>query len=312
MKNKRVLDIIVPVYNEEKNIQLFIKKISKTLKNFNNYKVIFCMDPSSDNTEKIITQNIKTNKKLSLLKLSRRFGQPEAIMAGIKNSNSKYLVIIDADLQDPPELILDLYNKAEEGFDVVLAKRNKRDGENVIKLFVSYVGYRIINFLSDVKIEPDVGDFRIINEKVTEHLKKIDEPAPFLRGLVAYVGFNTATISYNRLKRNYGKGNYNRFFGSYDIGVNGIFSFSSSLLTYILFSGIFISIISLIFLFYIFTAYFFDLNNFPLGYPSIIVAIFFFGGIQLVAIGVLGEYIGRIFNHVKKRPNHIVENKINL
>lgn len=309
---KRKLDLIVPVFNEEKNIQLFINKATSSLAEIGEYKIIFCLDPCSDNTEHIILSNIKKNNSLALIKMSRRFGQPTAVMVGIKNSYSDYVAIIDADDQDPPEVILDLYKKAQEGYDVVLAKRTKRDGESILKKFISYVGYRIINFLSDIKIEPDVGDFRIISHKVVKHLSQINEPSPFLRGLVSYIGFKTAIYEYERKKRYEGKGNYNRYFGSYQIGTNGIFSFSTKLLSYILFSGLFVCLVSFFFLLFIFFNYFFGLNTYPLGYPSTMIAIFFFGGVQLIAIGILGEYVGRIYDQVKNRPHYIVEKKINL
>jgi len=313
MKNsKNLIDVVVPIYNEEDNLQLFIDRTEKVLNKIGTFKIIFCLDPSTDKSEKIITENIKKNTNLAYIKFSRRFGQPSAIMAGIHSSNSRYLVVIDADMQDPPELILDLYKKINQGFDVVLAKRSSRDGESIIKLIVSFFGYRIINFLSNIKIENDVGDFRIMSERVVKELKKIDEPDPFLRGLVSYVGFKETSLLYSRSQRYSGSGKYNRFFGSYKIGVNGIFSFSSKLLTYILFLGLFIFVTSTLLIFLILILFFFDSLKFPMGYTSIILGILFFGGIQLIAIGILGEYIGRVFDTVKKRPNYIIEKKVNI
>ena len=222
------LSIIVPVYNEEENIENFLVRTLKTLKKINqDYEIIFVLDPSNDNTENIILEKIQTNKKIKLIILSRRFGQPSATLAGIHNAKGDRCVVIDCDLQDPPELIFDLNLKMDDGYDVVFARRVNRKGETFIKKIVSKFGYDLINKISEVKIPKNVGDFRIMSSRVINELKKLDEFHGFLRGMVAYVGYKQTSIEYDRDERKDGKSKYNRYFGSIKIALNGIIGFSS-------------------------------------------------------------------------------------
>lgn len=306
------ISIVTPVYSEEKNINPFLDRLIKTIENITeNYEVIFVLDPSPDSTEKILKDISGKNKNIKIIKMSRRFGQPAATMAGIKNSNGKYIVIIDCDLQDPPELITEMYNKVKEGFDVIYAKRSSRDGETFIKKIVSKFGYRLIDFLSDIKIPPDVGDFRIITNRVAKEISNFKEHESYLRGIVSYVGFKQDFIEFKRDKRFLGEGKYNRFFGSIKIGLNGLIGFTSRPLQIMSFLGFFFSLIS----FSIGTIYFIaKVMGYSLtaGLPTTILAITFFSGIQLMGLGLIGEYIGRIYDEVKKRPKYIIDKKINF
>jgi dolichol-phosphate mannosyltransferase len=231
-------------------------------------------------------------------------------MAGIHNCIGESSVIIDCDLQDPPELIASLYNKLKEGYDVVTAKRIGRQGETVIKKIISKLGYWLINKITDISIPRDTGDFRIISKKIINELKKINEQSFFLRGLVSYIGYKQTFIEYVRDKRIDDSGKYNKYFGSLKIAFDGIFGFSSKPLTYIFLFGICLSFFSFIIaLYYLYQKFF--LNVTP-GLSSTIIFISFFSGIQIFILGIIGEYIGRIYNEVKKRSNYIIDKKINF
>lgn len=306
-----LISVVVPVYKEEKNIRPFLERLIPVLEGIGSYEVIFSMDPSPDGTERVIQKEIEKNDCISLIRYSRRFGQPAATMAGILNAAGAYCVVIDVDLQDPPELIEKLYAKSQEGFDVVCAQRKTRAGETILKKVVSYLGYKLINRIASVDIPVNTGDFRIMSRRVIEELRKMPESHCFLRGLVSLVGFNQTVIQYERDSRFMGEGNYNRFTGSFKIGFNGIFGFSSTLLTLLLFSGFFLACIAFLGICYIFVSKFILHQNYPHGLPSVLVMILFMGGIQLMSIGVLGEYIGRIYDEVRGRPRYIIDRMIN-
>ena len=306
------LSIVVPVYNEEKNIDSFLKRTISTLDKINlKYEIIFVLDPSTDKSEEIIIEKIQQNKNIKLILLSRRFGQPAATMAGIHNISGDLCVIIDADLQDPPELIYEMYNKILEGNDVVYAKRLKRKGETFFKKIISKLGYKIIEKISEVKIPRDTGDYRIITKKIIDKLKNLKETNAFLRGLVAFVGYKQTFIEYERDERKNGQSKYNKYFGSLKIAFNGIVGFSSKPLFLMSVTGFVFAIISfLIGIYYIYQ----KITN-PLitpGLSSTILIITFFSGIQLLGLGLLGEYIGRIYDEVKNRPNFIIDKKYNF
>jgi len=305
------ISIVVPVYNEEKMVIPFLNRTLPILESIGSYEVIFCMDPSNDNTEEIIINETIKNKNIKLLLFSRRFGQPSAVIAGIKNCIGESCVVIDIDLQDPPELIKELHLKLKEGYDVVNAKRRSRKGETNIKLFVSWLGYKLVNSVTDVKIPRDTGDFRIFNRKVVFELNKLKEGHGFLRGLVAFVGFQQTYIEYDRDMRSEGISKYNRFFGSFKIALNGLVGFSNFLLSITLLTGIVICFFSFLLSFLLILNWHFG-AKYPLGTPSIIILILFMGGIQLISVGILGEYIGRIYDEVKERPSFIIEKKYNI
>jgi len=301
------ISIIVPVYNESQNIQAFLYKMETVLANLHiSYEIIFCLDPSTDNSESIIQQEIERNPNIKLIIFSRRFGQPAATMAGIFYCKGESCVVIDVDLQDPPELIIPLYQKLQEGFEVVYAKRRSRQGETLFKRGFAFLGYHILNKLSDVNIPPHVGDFRIMTRRVIEELRRLNESHGFLRGLVAYVGFKQTFIEYDRCERFSGKGNYNRFTGSLKIGLNGLISFGSRPLQIMSLIGATVAIFSfLLGAWYVFQKLY-GINLTP-GLSTTILVITFFSGIQLLSLGLIGEYIGRIYDEVKRRPMFIID-----
>tara|TARA_A100001035_G_C27771530_1_gene496639 strand:+ start:312 stop:1247 length:936 start_codon:yes stop_codon:yes gene_type:complete len=308
------LSIVVPVYNEEHNIKPFLHRTEKVLSKITpEYEIIFALDPSKDKTEEIILGEISRNKNIKLITFSRRFGQPSATIAGLHYSKGDYCVVIDVDLQDPPELIFDMYNKlnSDDQFDVVLAKRKHRAGETFIKKAISSFGYYLINKLTDIKIPRDTGDFRIMRKKVVEELKKLNETHGFLRGLISFIGYNQTFIEYDREKRNIGSGNYNRLFGSIKIGLNGLFSFTSKPLILLSSLGFIFSFLSFIIGSWYVIQKIIGVNLTP-GLPTIVLVVTFFSGIQLLGIGLLGEYISRIYDEVKRRPQYIIDKKINF
>ena len=306
------ISIVVPVYNEQDNIRPFLQRLERVLdKVGKNYEIIFSLDPSSDKSEEIILEEIKRNKNIRLLVFSRRFGQPAATMSGIMNCNGSYAVIIDVDLQDPPELIENLYKEINTGYEVVYAKRKSRKGETLIKKISSSIGYYLINKLSDIRIPKDVGDYRIISRRVINELKKLNESHGFLRGMVAFVGFNQSFIEYDRDQRYAGKSKYNKFWGSLRIGFNGLIGFSSRPLFLMSITGFTIAFLSFILgIWYVIQ----KISGFDLtpGLTTTVILISFFAGMQLLGLGLLGEYVGRIYDEVKKRPKYILDKKINF
>jgi glycosyltransferase involved in cell wall biosynthesis len=305
------ISVVVPVYKEEGNILPFLERLVPVLEKIGTYEVLFCLDPSPDNTQTRIELEIERNPNIGLLVFSRRFGQPAAIMAGIHHSRGKACVIIDIDLQDPPELIADMYQKFRVGYDVVYAKRRSRQGETLIKLSISWLGYKVINAVTDVRIPRNTGDFRIMSRRVVDQLRELRESHGFLRGLVAFVGFKQTYVEYDRASRVAGESNYNRYFGSFKIGLNGLVGFSNFLLSATLISGIAIAFLAFVLAVLIVATRIAGVI-YPVGVPTIIVLVLFLGGVQLVSIGILGEYIGRIYDEVKNRPNFIVDRTINV
>jgi dolichol-phosphate mannosyltransferase len=307
------LSIVVPVYREETNIHPFLKRAELVLEKLNYpYEILFCLDPSPDNTEQIILDEIKRNENIRLIKFSRRFGQPAATMAGIHFCKGEVCVVIDVDLQDPPELIEEMLMKWREGYKVVYAKRRSRKGETFLKTWISHFGYRVINNISDVSIPSDTGDFRLMDRRVVDEIKRLNESHGYLRGMVAFVGFKQTFVEYDRDERASGATNYNRYFGSLHIAFNGIVGFSirplqlASLLGGIIAVGAF-----LLGLWILIEKLILHVELTP-GLTYTIVLITFLSGVQLLSLGIMGEYVGRIYEEVKRRPQYIVEKTENL
>ena len=306
------ISIVTPVYNEESNIENFLNRLISILKKIDSdYEIVFVLDPSTDDTEKALLKFIKNDRKIKLIKLSRRFGQPAATMAGIQNISGDRCVIIDCDLQDPPELIYEMNLKMNEGFDAVLARRKSRKGETLFKKIVTKIGYHVIEKITDIKIPKNTGDFRMVSKRVIENLKQFKEPNAFLRGLVAYVGFKQTFIDYDRDERFDGKSKYNKYFGSIKIAFNGIFGFSSRPLFLMSIIGFAFALLSFLLGGYYIFAKIIDPSITP-GLSSTILFITFFSGLNLIGLGLIGEYVGRIYDEVKNRPNYIVDKKYNF
>lgn len=310
--NSPEISLIVPVYKEEANIRPFLTRAEKVFEQMGkSCEIIFTLDPSPDRTEEVILEEINRNSNIKLMVFSRRFGQPAATMAGILGCRGETCVVIDVDLQDQPELIEPMYAKLAEGYEVVYAKRRSRQGETLIKRLISHVGYSLINRFSDVQIPRNTGDFRIMTRRVIEELRQLNESHGFLRGLVAYVGFKQAFIEYDRDPRFAGHGNYNRLTGSLKIGLNGLISFSSRPLFVMSIAGFFLAGFSfLVGALYVFQKLIgIDLTP---GLSTTVLVVSFFSGVQLLGLGLIGEYVGRIYDEVKRRPMYIVDRQINF
>ena len=302
-----LLSIVVPVFREEKNIPEFLRRIRPILSAITeDYEIIFSMDPSPDRTEEVVLEERQNDARIKLLKFSRRFGQPMATLAGMEYSRGDAVIVMDVDLQDPPELIHDMVNKWQQGYDVVLPQRRARTGEPWLKKLVAGTGYKVINKIADVKIPPNTGDFRLMTRRVILEVVRLKESHGFLRGMVAVVGFKQCLIPFDRPARFAGETNYNRFFGSLRIGFNGIFCFSTYALTLSTQFGFVIAAAS-----FLIAMTYLGMKlagfPFPLGNPTMVILILFMGGIQLISVGILGEYIGRIYEEVRARPKFIVD-----
>ncbi len=304
--------VVVPVYKEESNIRPFLERTEAVLAKIGKpYEIIFALDPSPDKTEELILAEINRNSAIKLLVFSRRFGQPAATMAGILSCQADTCVAIDVDLQDPPELIEQLYEKLQDDYEVVYAKRRSRKGETIIKRIISYWGYSLINRFGDVQIPRNTGDFRIMTRRVVEELRRLNEHHGFLRGLVAYVGFKQAFIEYDRDVRFTGKGKYNRLTGSLKIGLNGLVSFSGRPLQMMSLGGSVLALFSFLLGAWYVAQKFLGINLTP-GLSTTVLIVTFFAGVQLLALGLMGEYISRIYDEVKRRPMYIVDKKVNF
>ena len=306
------ISVVVPVYREEENIRAFLARLRPVLERIGAYEIIFCLDPSPDRSEEVIAEEAAADPRVGLLRFTRRFGQPAATMAGILNCRGECCAVIDADLQDPPEVIEKMYAKLVEGYDVVTARRVGRKGETALKRLVAGLGYWLIDRMSDVAIPRNTGDFRIINRRVIEELRGLREGHGFLRGLVALVGLRQSFVEYEREARDAGTSKYNRYIGSLRIGLNGLFGFSTFPLSLMLWTGFGVLLFSLAMIVFILLAKLVFGKGYPMGVPTIIILVLFMGGVQLMAVGVLGEYIGRIYDEVRRRPLFIVERAINV
>ena len=273
------------------------------------YEIIFSLDPSPDRTEEVILAERERDERIKLLKFSRRFGQPMATLAGLQYSRGAAVIVMDVDLQDPPELVGEMIAKWREGYEVVLPQRRQRTGEPWLKKVVSAVGYKVINKIANVKIPPNTGDFRLMSRRVALEVVRLKESHGFLRGMVAVVGFKQAIIPFDRPARFSGETNYNRFLGSLRIGFNGIFCFSTYALTLSSMAGFIIAagsfLLALTYLILKFAGL-----PFPIGNPTIVIIVLFMGGVQLISVGILGEYIGRIYEEVLSRPKFIVDTSV--
>ncbi len=300
------ISIVVPVYKEEGNIDEFLGRIRPLLDSIaTDWEIIFALDPSPDRTEDKILEARNNDGRVKLIEFSRRFGQPMATLAGLQYAKGDAVIVIDVDLQDPPELLVEMVKKWREGYDVVYAQRRTREGETWIKKLVSAIGYRVINKIADVEIPPNTGDFRLMSRRAVDEINRLKECHGFLRGMVALVGFKQTAVQFDRRPRFSGRGNYNRFLGSLRIGFNGVFCFSNYALTLSTLAGFLIALSAFAvgILYGILRLFGFP---FPLGNPTIVILVLFLGGVQLISIGILGEYIGRIYEEVRQRPRYVV------
>jgi glycosyltransferase involved in cell wall biosynthesis len=301
------ISILIPAYNEEEVLSILYARLG-TLANDNKdyaFEFLFINDGSKDNTLKIIREYAEIDERVSYVNLSRNFGKEIAMIAGLDHVTGDATVVIDADLQDPPELIPEMIKYWEEGYDDVYAKRNSREGETWLKKWTSTAFYKILERSTRVPIQKDTGDFRLLDRRAVEALKQFRESERYTKGMFSWIGFYKKEILYDRDPRAAGqtKWNYARLI---NFAIDGITSFTTAPLRFSTYTGVIVSFIAFIYLVILVIQTIFNGN--PLaGYPSTLAVILFLGGVQLLSLGIIGEYIGRIFNETKQRPLYFVE-----
>ncbi|MDR2979238.1 MAG: glycosyltransferase family 2 protein [Bacteroidales bacterium] len=303
---KKDLSIIIPVYNEEKNIPILYERLKKSAEVISSdYELIFVNDGSKDTSLLELMRIAEKDDKVFYINFSRNFGHQTAVTAGLDYSKGNAAVVIDGDLQDPPELIPELYAKYKEGYEVVYAQREKRNGESWFKKVTAKYFYRILKEMTHINIPVDTGDFRLIDRKVIECLKQMPEQNKFLRGQIAWIGFRQTAVFFERQERVHGKTNY-PFSKMMKLALDGITSFSDKPLSFVTKTGFFISVVSFLIILYAIFSHFI-LRQTITGWTSLIISSMFIGGIQLLSVGIIGEYISRINKNVLDRPLYIVE-----
>lgn len=301
------LSIIIPIYNEELNIPTLYGRLKPVIEKIGvSYELLFVNDGSKDRSIELIKDLARMDKTIRYVDFSRNFGHQIAVTAGLDACLGEYAAIIDADLQDPPELIEVLYNKTKEGFEVVYAKRRSRKDKNILKKFAYKAFYRLLAKISQVDIPLDTGDFRVMNRKVIDVLKDMPEQHKFLRGQIAWIGFNQTFVEYDRDVRAAGEPGYT-YKKLFKLAFDGITSFSNAPLRFASIMGIIVFFVSFVLICYSLISYFFFKGNIPQGWTSTIISILFIGGIQLLSIGIIGEYISRLQTDIRKRPLYIVK-----
>lgn len=306
-EKKKLVTILVPAYNEQEVLHLLYDRLEKLMNENTNYdfEVLLVNDGSKDKTFEIMQELREKDKRFCYLNLSRNFGKETAMIAGLDYCKGDAVVIIDADLQDPPELIPEMIKYWEEGYDDVYAKRRSREGETWLKKFTSKMYYRVLQGFTRIEIQKDTGDFRLLDRRCVEALKSMRENQRYTKGLFSIIGYNKKEILYDRDPRAAGqtKWNYGKLI---DLSIDGITSFTTSPLRWAALIGCGVSVIGFVYMLYIIIKTIVTGIDVP-GYASLMVVILFLGGIQLIFLGIIGEYLGRTFNESKHRPLYFIE-----
>ena len=303
----KTITILVPVYNEESVLPQLFKRLDEFTKNTPNYRFefLFINDGSIDKSFSIITEQSKKDSRISYINLSRNFGKEIAMIAGIDHVKSDALVIIDADLQDPPELIQEMISYWEDGYDDVYARRNNRQGETWLKKKTSQWYYRILQKSTNIPIQVDTGDFRLLDRRCIEALQKFRESQRNTKAIFSWIGYKKKEIFYNRDPRLSGqtKWNYRKLL---NLAIDGITSFTTAPLRMATIFGFIVSFIAFVWIVYLLVRPLFGVST-GAGYSSLMAVILFLGGVQLLSLGIIGEYVGRIFIETKNRPLYLIE-----
>lgn len=305
-----VLSVVVPLYNEEANVPPLVARVGDildALPDHPSYEIVLVNDGSTDQTADRIRDELKRRPNVVFVNLSRNFGHQLAATAGLDVSRGEAIVLMDGDLQDPPELIPQFYERWRRGYDVVYATRRTRKGEGRFKLATARAFYRIMRRLTNVSIPMDTGDFRLMSRRVVDVLKRARERHRFLRGMVSWAGFNQTAVEYDRDERRYGKSKY-PFSKMLKFAIDGVTSFSDVPLRMASYLGFTVSTAAFIYaiVIVVFKAFHLGTPEYTRGWASTMVAILFLGGVQLIGIGILGEYIARINDEVKGRPLYLI------
>ncbi len=307
------LSIVIPMYYEEEVVNECYTRLEKVVTNLEGYEyeIIFVNDGSKDKTLELLTEIAKENKNVKIVSFARNFGHQAAVTAGLKEVTGDVILIIDADLQDPPELIPDMLKLWEEGNEVIYGERKSREGESKFKLFTASMFYKTLNALSDVEIPKNTGDFRLVDRKVVDTINAMPEHNKFLRGLFSWVGYKQYAFKYERKERFAGETKY-PLKKMLKLAADGIIGFSTKPLKLLGGLGIISICISFLILIYALLSFIFSWNNLAEGWTSLMVAITFFAGVQLLSVWILSEYIGRIYDETKRRPEYVIDKKINI
>ncbi len=301
-----LISIVVPAYNEAEGLAELHTRVSRVMNDFGeSWELVLVNDGSRDATLVTMEQLRSADSRVAIINLSRNFGKEIATTAGLDFARGEAVVILDADLQDPPELIPELVAVWREGFDTVYAQRRRREGETLLKRFTAKLFYRLIGRMSRVEIPPDTGDFRLISRRVVDALGKLREQHRFMKGLFAWVGFPSKAVLYDRAPRFAGRTTWN-YWKLWNFALEGITSFTIVPLKVATYLGLTVGLVATIYLAEVVvqTLLF---GNPTAGYPSLMAVVLLIGGVQLMTLGVIGEYMGRIFNEVKQRPLYLVE-----
>jgi polyisoprenyl-phosphate glycosyltransferase len=304
-----MISVVLPIYNEEKNIPVLLSELTKTLESYTNYEIIFINDGSTDKSEDLIRQSCSQNDKIKLINLSRNFGHQEALTAGLESASGDAVIMMDGDLQDPPSLIPQMIEKWKNGFEVVYTVKKKRN-EPLFRRFLFKQFHKVFALLSEYKMPIDCGIFSLIDKKILKIIISLEEKNKYITGLRYWVGFNQTSIEFERPDRLEGQPKQT-FPKLFKLALDGIFSFSNKPLEIAFWMGMIITIASLFLIFIIIYIKLFTTKAIP-GYATYTSIILFMGGMNIFISGIIGRYIGMIFKDTKNRPIYLIKNKINL
>jgi glycosyltransferase involved in cell wall biosynthesis len=299
------ISVVVPAYNEVAGIGVFHKRLVASLSAVANWEVVYVDDGSTDLTLAALEALRRTDSRIAVISLSRNFGKEIAVTAGLDHAAGEAVVIIDADLQDPPEVIPDLIAEWRAGFDMVYAKRRSRSGETWLKRRTASGFYRLMQRVGDLKMPEDAGDFRLMSRRVVDAVRQLREQHRFMKGLFAWVGYPTTYVLYDREPRYAGLSKWN-YWTLWNLALEGITSFTVMPLKLATYVGLAVALLSVIYAVQVIVKTLL-IGNPVAGYPSLVTIVLFLGGVQLMFLGVIGEYLGRIFNETKQRPLYLVE-----
>lgn len=299
------LTVIIPIYNEEDNIQLLYDRLLSVMQSMQvTYEFIFINDGSRDRSIFLLKDLAKAHSEVKFINFSRNFGHQIAVTAGLDRAKGEAVVIIDADLQDPPELIAEMYAKMSEGYEVVYARRRSRKGESAMKKWTAKTFYRILSSITSVDIPVDTGDFRIMHRRIVDELKNMPEQHKYLRGQISWIGFNQTYVEYDREQRFAGETGYT-YRKMLQFALDGITGFSDVPLKIVTYFGFIVTAFAFIVLAYVLLSRFIW-EDYVQGWASTMITILFLGGIQMIAIGIIGEYLSRMNANIRQRPLYIV------
>jgi glycosyltransferase involved in cell wall biosynthesis len=305
------ISVVSPVFNEAEGIGMFCDEIFRYLDGLGyQVEILLCVDPCTDNTEILISDLHKSDPRIKMIRFNRRVGQDIAVLAGIEHATGDAIVVMDCDLQDPPSVLPEMVNLWSKGAKMILGKRVSRESDRFLKKLSSDLFYKFLNQFGEIPFPRDSGDFRLIDKSVATYVNQFHESRPFTKGIMAWIGSDYEVVEFARPQRLKGTTKYNESFGGYKIAFKTIVSYSNVLLRFSLVTGFAVSLLSILFgVGYIFSTLL--TSNLPVGLPTIVVLLSFLSGSILMSVGILGLYVDRIFDEVKKRPRYTIKEFLN-